>query len=207
MALSVKSLPWREVWTEPRAVLLRVRGLPLAAAAVLTGIVGGVEGLIDPVDVMRPSFSDAPPPALGVGGVPGPLGGLWAAAQGALLGLFSVFALAWPVQWLGRLLGGVGTYRSVVHALAWPSLASVQMTFLLFVVSSGTAWLFGGTLPGAAVALWTCLSLVLGLWLLIVNVRMLTEAHEYASWRALLTLLIVGLSYAGLYAALSVPFS
>ncbi len=204
MALTVKALPWLDIWTRPRAVLLRVRNLPLTTAALLVVVVGGLGALLDPAWFIPPFMSDVP--AQNGVDISSPLGWVRLGVQGALLGLFEVFVLGWVAQVLGRLLGGVGTYRWVVHAFAWPLLVSVQITGVLFVLSYGAKLLFGAAIPGIYVVLWSVLALCLVLWLLVVSVRMLAEAHDYASWRALLTLVLVGLLDIGLITALPTVF-
>jgi hypothetical protein len=189
--------PWREIWTEPREVLRRVRHLPLLAAAAAAVVAGGLSGVVALARETWPVFGGAPLSF----GVP-LLSWLMAALQGALLGVMSAFGLGWLLTRLGRLLGGGGSYASVVHALAWPLLATVQAQLLLFAVGLVGRTPFGDVFPGVVSSALSVLSVGLWVWLAWVYVAALSEAHGYPSRRALLTFVsafaLLGLLAAGL---------
>ena len=183
--------PWTSIWTRPRATLrLVIETDPrrwIFALAALGGIDYGLSL------ASAPGVGDVHPPAV-----------LFAAAvaAGARVGLLSLFVMTALARAVGAWLGGHGTARDVMAAIAWSQVPSI-FSLLLWApraVLLGTA-VFQPTPPSLEdnppaalfIGLLALAEAILAFWGFVIAVMCVAEAHRFTSWRAFWTLMIAGL--------------
>ncbi len=184
------------IWTHPGATIRRAldRG-SIGGALVITGLAGlldcsAIVLRLEPGGTSRVT-------ALGLGALLGPWIGL--AYTGFL-------AAVWTL--CGRLLGGVGRFRLVFQATAYPMLISIWVALFTFpalflpqgldvsreadLLEAPTRWLvfqLTGLFLQSTSAVWTFALLV----------SALAEAHAFSRWRALATLVLGVFAVLGLF--------
>ncbi len=187
-------VPWISIWTRPRATLRQVLDRDPRRWVFRLAALGGTAGALNFAPTA--GFGDTYPAALVLAVV------LVGGALGGILGLL-VFTIL--VRVAGRWLGGRGGTREVMAALAWSCVPSIWGLVL---------WLPRAALLGeetfqpqppglegnpAAAILFRLLQLagaLAGIWGFLVTLKCIAEAHEFSSWRALWTYVLMGLMVA-----------
>ena len=194
--------PWLSIWFRPRATIRYIVDTDPAyrvhLLAVLYGLVQGLDSAINR------SLGDLFPwyGVLLLVLIAGSL-------VGGLLNLYVGSAILW---WVGRKLGGRGTFDEVRAAYAWSFLPVIAggiffvPYFLIFrgesftsatprvdaLMSQSSAFLF----IMIAVGIWMVVgSIVLTIWQLVILSKTLAEVHGFSAWRGFLTYFIPGVVF------------
>ncbi|WP_341501235.1 YIP1 family protein [Gallaecimonas sp. GXIMD4217] len=189
------------LWTQPRATIQRIiDDNPEQHVALLVLIMGMAAAM--------PNLA-------------APEGGLAGFALALLLApiimVISLYLTGWLYRIVGGWLGGKGEGRQLRAAIAWAYVPQILLNIiwlLLFLVapqamSAGAESLVAE--PQAMTWLWYGIALVLGLWGLVIHLKMVGQVHGFSAWRALgtallsvvLVALVIGVPV-GLIAALAV---
>jgi hypothetical protein len=182
------TLPCFTIWTHPGATLRRALANDSLRGAVVLCSCAAIFNAWDKASFRSLGDELSLPTILG-GGI----------VCGSLAGIAGLFVGAALFRWVGSLLGGRGSYRQVVEALACPQwigiwLGLLWIPFLLlfghemFTTETprldASSWLRGATI-------WLGTVEIAGaIWSFVVLVRCLGVAHDFAWGKALLTLLI-----------------
>jgi hypothetical protein len=178
--------PFLRVWTDPRGTIrdLATSGsgnsfLPLAA---IYGATHNLNQVV--VRGIDPSQGVTSVQVLGAN-----------VAFGALFGIGALYAMSFPLSWVGRRLGGVAPPRTVRTVLAWSSVPFIPLLVLAVALallgpSTFLVRTAGSTPPptfGPYLVAWG----ILGVWLCIIGVAGLSEVHAFSVGRSVATYLIV----------------
>lgn len=104
------------------------------------------------------------------------------ALLGGVSGLVGVYLSGAIYTWVGRLLGGRATAAEMRTALAWAYVPALWVAALM------------GLLALLGVTSWTVLLGIVAvteLWLWVVQLKAIGEAHDFSSWRALGMMVII----------------
>jgi hypothetical protein len=206
--------PWFAIWVMPRPTMRQILDTdPRRLVHVLAAAGGAVKWAqlnIPSQLVDMTSFSLILGLKLGL------------AFGGAIVGLISLYLFGFLVRLTGGWLGGKGDFTAVRSAVAWSNIPAIWglllwLPTIAFLGPKGINF-DPGTLihePGGAMLVVPVLlmTIVLGIWQLVVFLKCAGEAHGFSAWRALgatlLSLLIVGAVMAvpaGIAAALFVSY-
>ncbi|MFC4098255.1 hypothetical protein [Paenibacillus xanthanilyticus] len=109
---------------------------------------------------------------------------------GGLVGLISLYLVAWIIAYTGDRLGGQGTSWEIRVALARGGYAPLLVSVLLW-----PQWLFSQeTIVFKA---FTLLSFVLGIWLLVLAFVAVSEVQQLGFWKTLLNFVLMLLVLSG----------
>jgi hypothetical protein len=183
-------VPWISIWTRPRATLRRIlEGDPLRSVYFLAAL-GGVAGAVNLATTS--GFGDTLPVAATIA---------VALLGGALGGILSLFIFTGLVRVAGRWLGGRGATHEIMAALAWanvPTIAGLLLwlpraVFLGEEMFRSVPWSLEGNPPASLFfALLELARALVDFWGLVITLKCVAEAHRFSAWRALGTLLLVG---------------
>jgi hypothetical protein len=121
---------------------------------------------------------------------------------GACAALLFLYLLAFLLRWTGRWLGGTGDFVMVRSAVAWSMVPNVWSGLLLLPMLAfmGAEALNFDPIPmleepgsaGLIIPL-LLLTVVIGVWSIVVTIKCLAEAHRFTAWHGLGALLLAGL--------------
>ncbi len=176
--------PWLSVWLAPRATIGRILAtdprrhvLLLAALAAIAGFVAEVikAGLAAQLFDWRVAAI--------------------VAVGGAITGIVGLYVYGLLLRWSGRLLGGGASPVQVRAVIAWGSVPTVVGLAVCLVA---LAWLrlsagAGAPAPRALIAALQAITLLLGLWSIVLTLLMLGRAQGFGFWRTIANGVLGGL--------------
>src|SRR3989442_3357291 len=183
--------PWFSIWTRPRATLRQILDGDPRRSVYRLAALGGIAGALKVATESGPGETAPLAATLAV-----------AVAGGALGGVLFLFLFSGLVRVAGRWLGGLGGTLEIRAALAWSYVPEIWGMIL---------WLPRGVLlgeemfqpvppgiegnPPAALffGLLVLAQTLVGFWGLVIGLKCIAEAHRFSAWRALGTLVLVGL--------------
>lgn len=208
--------PWVSIWLSPRETIRKIVDRdPTHDVIMLGALAGGLAGLNSSLSASLGEAPVALPPWL----VPYlPIWTFLSPFIGAAAGIGAIYASAFVFQWVGRVLGGVASWREVCAASAWAEvpqicLAAVALGLLLV---TGVTQAFFPSMPAAdpnaaarAARHFTeadGIAVIVSIWSLVIFIQSLAEVHRFSAWRAfgafvLVTVAIAALAF-GLHAAM-----
>jgi hypothetical protein len=179
---------WFSLWYRPRATMRLILDtdprkfvLPIAFAA---GVVAGVYGVVAP-----PSIEPSNLPHLHLG----PIGIAIAIVISGLVSIVTLYGLASLYRWSGHLLGGTANKVEMRSALAW---AQVPGLYLQVVNIMTAALGFESPTGSASVSPYGLVEAIIGIWVFVILLKCVGEAHRFSAWRALGAMLLGTLSIA-----------
>lgn len=132
---------------------------------------------------------------------------------GPLVGLVLVYVGGAMVGAIGRRLGGVGTRQEVQTALAWSLLPNIEM-LLLWIPEFALmgresfrnetpaldAWLDAQPFVVLPLGLlYLAVFVTASVWIFVIRLKCIAEAHQFSAWRALASLLVLILPFLFLF--------
>lgn len=115
------------------------------------------------------------------------------------LGMLGIVISSALFVWIGRWLGGVGTFQQVRSAVAWSNVPIfiTGLTWLIFLgVFRGMLFyegFFASAFIGRELLLVTLLGglqMVVSIWAIVILVAMLAEVQKFSIWRAVLNIFL-----------------
>jgi hypothetical protein len=175
--------PWATVWTRPRATIRRIVETDVhyqvRFIAILSGAIVWLERRW-----AQPATS---------GGYP--LIVVAAVVVGAIAGIVELYLNGMLLKWSGSALGGIATYAEVRAAIAWsrvPVIVAMAIGIASILLSDeGPPSALGDEVSssGSGVAV---LQGLFAIWGFIVMLKCLGEVHRFSAWRALGSILLIG---------------
>ena len=104
---------------------------------------------------------------------------------------------AFFTRWVGSWFGGTGSGEGIRTAIVWggciPGLQfAIAFIILVFV---GNTLLSGANLGQTVGIIFTGLYIVFGLWIWIISLKAIAEAHRFSSLKAFLTQITIGVIF------------
>lgn len=180
--------PFLNVWTKPRQTFQEIlRFNPNYLVLLLAALYGLKQGL----DISAISgFGDFYP--------------LWEILLsililGPLVGILSLYIGSFLMVWVGKWLQGQSTYQTMRTALAWsyvPSLVSLGLVLITLpffgieIFTSTTPVLDASNALLVLLIIISIVDLMLGIWMFIINLIMISEAQQFSIWKALANVLL-----------------
>ncbi|MDG3008032.1 Yip1 family protein [Paludisphaera mucosa] len=186
--------PFATIMTSPRRTFRRILASDPAYRVAPLSMLSGVDNALDRAAGKNLGDRISTSAILAMAVLLGPLGGV-----------IGVYFLGWLFSWSGRRLGGAADSRSVRAAIAWAQ-APIVLALLIWAVQLAV---FGGEMftketprldaDRGLLLLYAAtmiLDLVLGVWMFVLLLKCLGEAHGFSAWRALGAILLGGLAMA-----------
>ncbi len=120
------------------------------------------------------------------------------ALGGAIFNIIHTYVLALVIKWTGFWFGGKGSYMDVRSAVAWVNAPLIWLGILKLI----EVILFNSVFPWTEIAngatanatplvhLFAALNIALGIWIVVILVRVVAEAHKFSSWTALAAVVV-----------------
>ncbi len=183
---------WLQIWTRPRKTMREIINQPTDEPHVLLLLLlGGFVYALNQAS-MKSAADDSSLIMMFVSIIIGTL-------IGAVIYYFIIGGI---VYWIGLMLGGTGEYRDVRLSLAYAYIPAV-VTLLLWIPSF---FLFGAdnfttetprldSSIGLSITylIIAIMEVVIGIWGIIIFLKCLGEAHQFSAWKALLTVILMGI--------------
>ncbi|NDI33627.1 Yip1 family protein [Chengkuizengella sediminis] len=89
-------------------------------------------------------------------------------------------------KWIGDILGGKGTTKEMRYVVGYTYIPSIysSLIFMFFQIIASFS-------PELSVLPFVILSISISIWIFIVSLKCLSEAHQFSVWRALSTMIII----------------
>lgn len=179
--------PWKTIWLKPRTTIRYViENSSKRDIAILIALAGFCYSL------NKAAANDVSQ------SLPAHIIILIAAVAGPLSGLFLVFYSSLLLRYIGKLLGGKANYSDIVSVTAWsgaPLAAYVSFWIIKYILLGKELFTYDvANNLYSPVAVITAAIMILGLvvtiWLYVILVIGLSEAHKYSKWRAFGTIVL-----------------
>jgi hypothetical protein len=198
--------PWKDIWLRPRAVIRSYLDSndPLKNA-IWIALAGGYVGALN-----QASYRN-------MGDELSLLSILMAAVvSGAIGGLLTLYFLSWFLGLVGRWLQGQGTSHDLRVAVTRGYHAPLILLGLLWIpelllfghgmFTSDTSIIESSMLFTVLFLVFVVLEVILGVWIFILFLKSVGEAHEFSAWRALGTVVLAFVIIVFLIVILSLLF-
>jgi len=174
--------PWATIWTRPRATIRRIVDTDVHYQVMFLAILSGAIVWLER-RWAQPATGGAYPLVV-----------VAAVIVGAMAGIVELYLNGMLLKWSGSALGGIGTYAEVRAALAWsrvPVIVAMAIGIASILLSDDGPSALGdeASSSGNGVAL---LQVLFALWGFIVMLKCLGEVHRFSAWRALGSILLIG---------------
>jgi hypothetical protein len=175
--------PWATIWTKPRATIRRIVDADVHYQVMFIAILSGAIVWLER-RWSQPATSGAYPLIV-----------VTAVIVGAIAGIVELYLNGMLLKWTGAALGGIGTYAEVRAAIAWsrvPLIVAMAIGIASILISDdGPPSALGDEVAtsGSGVAL---LQVLFAIWGFIVMLKCLGEVHRFSAWRALGSILLIG---------------
>ena len=195
---SVPLNPWLYIWVRPRETIRQIVDVNPSYLVTPLAVIAGISQALD--RAIGRSYGDDLPwyvllPILLI--------------FGGLGGIVSLYIFGAILRWVGSKLGGIATSEEVRAAIAWsnvPQIIILGLDFLYLLIYRSEAFtsetprldaLLGQNLVFSLLFLAFGLALIvmtimLGIWSLVILSKTLGEVHGFSTWRGLATYLIPG---------------
>jgi len=183
--------PWFAIWTRPRAALRQILDSDPRRSIYRLAALGGIAGALKLATESGAAETAPVATTLAI-----------AVTGGALGGVLFLFLFPGLVRVAGRWLGGRGGMIEIRAAVAWSNVPEIwgMALWLPRAVLLGEE-MFQPVPPGiegnppAALffGLLVLAQTLVGFWGLVIGLKCIAEAHRFSAWRALGTLVLVGL--------------
>lgn len=185
--------PWFKIWIKPRETIREIINYNPDYLVIPLAIIAGLGRALDRTWM---SMIDSYDLYFGV---------FLVLVGGPLAGVVSIYIGGELFSWIGKRLGGNGSAKEVRTALAWATIPWVlvlvidifQMVIIKIFYSSNPLRYRAviessptGLLPTIYGAGLIVIGLATGVWLLVLLIKCVAEAHKFSSWRSLATLAI-----------------
>lgn len=176
--------PWTAIWSTPRKAIRSAINYPNTKLVMILVIVAGIINILD--RAVGENLGDTMPFILIL---------LLALVGGAIGGLIGWWILAGLMTFIGKLFGGLGTYKEMKIAvgISYIPMALSGIVYIFDVLFLGSS-LFMDVEISVFQVIWLLFSssigLVLSFWSLFILIKGIAEVHRFSSWKGLLTLLI-----------------
>jgi len=180
--------PFIQIWIKPRQVIRQILNSNSRKFVILLAMIGGISQVLD-----KASFRDMGdkldyPYILLVALIGGPLGGI--------LSLYVSSAL---IKWTGNWIGGRGTFEEIRISNAWSNVPTMW-TLLLWIpqiilfgqetFTNKTPIIDSNLVLKVIYLLLSFVELVIGIWIIIINIKCIGEAQQFSSWKALVNIIL-----------------
>jgi hypothetical protein len=106
------------------------------------------------------------------------------------------------ILWIGKLLKGKGSFKEVRAATYWSSVPIIATLILwgILMVTHGNSLFVAGYEKGVTEAgaiinvIVAILQIILGVWMIVIFLQMLGEVQGFSAWKALLNVIMAGIS-------------
>ncbi|HDR6289205.1 TPA: YIP1 family protein [Bacillus cereus] len=116
------------------------------------------------------------------------------------MSLIYYFLLPALFNWVGKKLGGQGTFEKTRYSVAYSYIPYVYSLILVWVPSffligienftSETPKMDSSLTLTLLFLIWGIIDIVIGIWTIILSLKCLGEAHQFSAWKALLTIIL-----------------
>jgi hypothetical protein len=117
---------------------------------------------------------------------------------GAIFNLITVYILGLLLKWVGHWFGGEGSYLEVRSAVAWSNVPIIWLcvlkAFELLLIGSVVPMGLNDQMANPTMAplayAFLGINLLLSVWIVVILVRTVAEAHRFGSWHSLFALIL-----------------
>jgi len=173
------SNPWLGLWVHPRKAFQHILDTHPLRAIIWLAVIGGVASALSwlaSLWIEQPARMD----------LQSPLFVTVLLVGGAIFGLIHLYLGGWLYQITGNWIGGKGVYTNVKCAVGW-----VNYPFILANLFS-IATLFFIHWPWIQLIL-LAINFVIFIWGIVMFIKMVAQAHQFSSWRAIACILLTAL--------------
>ena len=196
--------PWFSIWTKPRATMRSILDSDPKQMNILLVALGGIGSL------MSSAIEESAALGLSL-----PVLFISIVILGAVVGIISWYIISALIKLTGRWIGGAGDIVAIRSAAAWSNIPSIY----LLAVSVVLMLIFGAELYSSspdsasmtismAYALMGVgvITMVIGIWAMVIYCKILGEAQGFSAWKALLNsilaMLVIAIPVAVIFIAL-----
>lgn len=163
--------PWRSIWFSTRKTMRSILERDQKSTIILLAIINGIIGAFGGLSFLSYAYPSHPP-FLRI-----PFA-LFLIILGIIGSLLYLYLGGWLFRFAGRWLKGKGNYSEVKCALGWslyPSIIASIFHILNYVTKNHYY----------VNILFATLSLIVSIYVFIIFLKLLGEAHQFSAWRAL----------------------
>jgi uncharacterized membrane protein YbhN (UPF0104 family) len=191
MGIDFSSIPWKQMWLEPRKTIRHVLDTNPNKNVVLLGLIYGLLFVLSKV-VEEPEriivLSD--PLVLGVVIIFAPI-----------MGVIYVHILGGLTTLTGKLLGGKGTWKELTSACAYSQIVFFSVVIFDALILAVFAMIYFSGLKGILTnpifqiidILSSIISIILSIIAFLIFLIAISEAHKFSIWKAFLSTLLLGI--------------
>jgi hypothetical protein len=193
--------PWLSMWTRPRETVRQLLRTSPAWVILLLAALAGVGQVLDNASFRN--LGDSYPAGMIV---------VLAVLLGPAFGIIGLYIGGVLVAWTGHWIGGTAPARDVRTAMAWAGLPLVAgLVVWVFDLALFGSEMFTSYTPRLEASLGLALlmlvsgvvSLVLGVWAMVLLCKSVGEVHGFSAWKGLGAMLLAGLVVVGPIVALA----
>lgn len=180
--------PFTQIWIKPRQVIRQILNSNSSKYVILLAMIGGISQVLDNASIRNNGDKLDYPYILLIALIGGPLGGI--------LSLYVSSAL---IKWTGNWIGGRGTFKEIRIANAWSNVPTMWALLLwipqiiLFgreTFTSKTPIIDSNLVLKVIYLFLSFVELVIGLWIISINIKCIGEAQQFSSWKALANIIL-----------------
>lgn len=181
--------PWLFIWLKPRKTIRYVMENKPMRTAIILALIFGISSVLD--RAYTQNFGDT----LSTGAIL-----LTSFLLGPIAGIILWYISSSITYFVGKKLGGIGTFKDVQKMIAW-SYVPIIWSMILWIIDFSVLgeYVFKDATPdlstGAAILFFLSMLIetVIYIWFIVITVIAISEVHKFSVGKAILTMIIPGI--------------
>lgn len=187
----LKSNPWFSIWVRPRETISEIVAYNVSHCFYILAFIYGLNYMFGTCQYFDAAKS---------------MSVWWGVLMSVILafpvGWIALSLVSWVMLYLGKLLGGKGSYREVRASVAWanvPNVINIALWIIYLLVFGKSTFMQGFTVMEQQNSAYLVLQIgmiiqgIIGVWSIVILVLSLGRVQKYSAWMGLLNVLLTGI--------------